>query len=351
MHQFKIEPVSRLIQSQLQGKINLKTKPTGALGRLEEIALQIGMIQGTLSPELINPYIIVFAGDHGIVEENVSAYPQEVTFQMVYNFLGGGAAINVFCRQNGIKIKVVDAGVKHNFKPHPDLITLKVKEGTDNFLMGPAMSIEHLNACLENGARVVHNIHQTGCNIIGFGEMGIGNTTSASALMHIFTGIDLQECVGKGTGINIDSIGHKTNIISKAITINQNLDTPLKKLAAFGGFEIAQMTGAMLKAAEMKMIIMVDGFIASTAFLVATHIDANTYDYAIFCHQSEEKGHKMMLEYLNVKPLMNLNMRLGEGTGCAVAYPVIQSAVAFLNEMASFESAGISNKEDISVNV
>jgi nicotinate-nucleotide--dimethylbenzimidazole phosphoribosyltransferase len=308
------------------------------------------MIQGTLSPELKNPHIIVFAADHGVVEENVSAYPQEVTFQMVYNFLRGGAAINVFCKQNGIKIKVVDAGVKHKFESHPDLITLKVKEGTNNFTRGPAMSIEHVHECLENGVRIVNKIYQTGCNIIGFGEMGIGNTTSASALMHIFTGIDLQECVGKGTGINIDSIRHKIDIIRKAIKYNQNLDTPLKKLAAFGGFEIAQITGAMLKAAELKMIIMADGFIASTAFLVATHIDANISDYAIFCHQSEEKGHKMMLKNMNAKPLISLNMRLGEGTGCAVAYPLIQSAVTFLNEMASFESAEVSNKEDVPVN-
>ncbi|MBA7700392.1 Nicotinate-nucleotide--dimethylbenzimidazole phosphoribosyltransferase [subsurface metagenome] len=277
MTQLKIKSANRFIQSQLQEKINLKTKPTGALGRLEEIALQIGMIQGTLSPELKNPNIIVFAGDHGVVEENVSAYPQEVTFQMVYNFLRGGAAINVFCKQNGIKIKVVDAGVKHTFESHSDLITLKVKEGTNNFTKGPAMSIEQMNECLKNGDRIVNNVHQTGCNIIGFGEMGIGNTTSASALMHVFTGIELQECVGKGTGINTDSIRHKTDIIRKAITNNGNLDTPLKKLAAFGGFEIAQMAGAMLKAAELEMIIMIDGFIASTAFLVATYIDSNIF--------------------------------------------------------------------------
>jgi len=350
MTQFKIETINRFIQSQLQEKIDLKTKPTGALGRLEEIALQIGMIQGTLLPELKNPHIIVFAGNHGVVEENVSAYPQEVTFQMVYNFLRGGAAINVFCKQNRIKIKVVDAGVKHKFESHSDLIILKVKEGTNNFTNGPAMSMEQVSECIENGARIVDKIHHTGCNIIGFGEMGIGNTTSASALMHIFTGIDLQECVGKGTGIDADSIRHKTNIIRKAITNNGNLDTPLKKLAAFGGFEITQMTGAMLKAAELKMVIMIDGFIASTAFLVATHFDSNIFDYAVFCHQSEEKGHKMMLNYMNAKPLISLNMRLGEGTGCAVAYPVIQSAVVFLNEMASFESAGVSNKDIVTVN-
>ena len=347
---FKIEPVNRSIQPLLQEKIDLKTKPTGALGRLEELALQIGMIQGTLSPDLKKPHIIVFAGDHGVAEEKVSAYPQEVTFQMVYNFLGGGAAINVFCKQNGITIKVVDAGVKHKFGVHPDLISLKVKDGTDNFTKGPAMSMEQVNQCLGYGARVTGEIYQTGCNIIGFGEMGIGNTTSASALMHTFTGIGLQECVGKGTGIDAGSIKHKTEVIRKALTNHKITNNPLKKLAAFGGLEIAQMTGAMLKAAGLKMIIMIDGFIASTAFLVAKHINGNIYDYAVFCHQSQEKGHKMLLEYLKAKPLINLNMRLGEGTGCAVAYPIIQSAVAFLNEMASFESAGVSNKEDIPVN-
>lgn len=350
MNQFNIEAVNRFIQKQLQEKIDLKTKPTGALGRLEELAMQIGMIQGTLSPELRNPHIIVFAGDHGVVEEDVSAYPQEVTFQMVYNFLSGGAAINVFCKQNGIKIKVVDAGIKHTFEPHPYLIISKVKEGTNNFTQGFAMSMKQVNECLENGARIVKDIHQTGCNIIGFGEMGIGNTTSSSALMHIFTGIDLEDCVGKGTGIDADSIRHKTAVIRKAITKNGNLDTSLMKLAAFGGFEIAQMTGAMLKAAELKMVILVDGFIASTAFLVATHLHPTVSEYAIFCHQSEERGHKMMLEYLQAKPLLNLNMRLGEGTGCAVAFPLIQSAVTFLNEMASFESAKVSNKEDVPVN-
>jgi nicotinate-nucleotide--dimethylbenzimidazole phosphoribosyltransferase len=180
--------------------------------------------------------------------------------------------------------------------------------------------------------------------------MGIGNTTSASALMHVFTGIEIQECVSKGTGINLESVRHKAEVIKNAVANNKNSDTPLKKLAAFGGFEIAQMVGAMLKAAELKMIIMIDGFIATSAFLVAYSIDKNIFDYAIFCHQSEEKGHNLLLEFLHAKPLINLNMRLGEGTGCAVAYPIIKLANAFLNEMASFEGAGVSNKEDIPVN-
>lgn len=344
MKPFNIEPISQNIKSVLLEKINLKTKPLGALGRLEELALQIGMIQETLMPELSNPYIIVFAGDHGVVEENVSAYPQEVTYQMVYNFLKGGAAINVFCRQNGIKIKVVDAGVKHQFDAHADLISLKIAESTVNFTKGPAMSMKQVSESIENGAMICNKVHQSGSNIIGFGEMGIGNTTSASALMHIFTGIDIQDCVGKGTGVDDERILHKIEVIAKAMTANPGLNTPLEKLAAFGGFEIAQMTGAILKAAELKMIIMVDGFIASTAFLAASRINRNVSDYAIFCHESEEKGHQKLLAFLKAKPLINLNMRLGEGTGCAVAYPLIKSSLHFLKEMASFESAGVSNK-------
>lgn len=347
MTPFNIEPLSRKLYEQLQHKIDFKTKPLGALGRLEEVALQIGLIQNTLTPALVNPHIIVFAGDHGVVEEGVSAYPQEVTYQMVLNFLSGGAAINIFCKQHGIKIKVVDAGVKHQFELHPDLIISKIDEGTKNFTKESAMSIKYAQKCIEKGRKIVEDIHKTGCNIIGFGDMGIGNTTSASALMHVFTKIDLQQCVGKGTGIDNDSIRHKADVIQKALATNENCDTSMKKLAAFGGFEIAQMAGAMLKAAELKMIIMVDGFIATSAFLAANSIDSNVFDYSIFCHQSEEKGHKLMLEYLKAKPLMNLNMRLGEGTGCAVAYPFIQSAVKFLNEMASFESAGVSNKEEM----
>ena len=347
---FNIEPVNRDFEQKLKHKIDFKTKPLGALGRLEEVALQIGLIQNTLSPALVQPHIIVFAGDHGVVEEGISAYSQEVTYQMVLNFLSGGAAINVFCKLHGIKIRVIDAGVKHIFNSHPDLIISKIGQGTKNFIRESAMSIPQLQDSLESGKKAVESAKFTGCNIIGFGEMGIGNSTSASALMHVFTGLDIEECVGKGTGIPAEGIRHKADVIRNAVKNNQNCDTPLKKLAAFGGFEIAQMTGAMLKAAELKMIILVDGFIATSAFLAAYSINKNIFDYAIFCHQSEEKGHKRMLEYLEAKPLMNLNMCLGEGTGCAVAYPIIKSAVTFLNDMASFESARVSNKENISIN-
>ncbi|MBP8849657.1 MAG: nicotinate-nucleotide--dimethylbenzimidazole phosphoribosyltransferase [Breznakibacter sp.] len=351
MKTFAIKPVNRSLTDRLQHKIDFKTKPLGSLGRLEDLALKIGLIQETISPQLTNPHMVIFAGDHGVAEEGVSAFPQEVTFQMVYNFLQGGAAITVLCEQNGIAFKVVDAGVKHEFESHPNLIKMKVANGTQNFANGAAMSLEELDISLSNGAKVVDEIFAQGCNIIGFGEMGIANTTSASALMHVFTGIPIANCVGKGTGINSEGLRIKEEVLERAMQSNSQAKSAHQKLAAFGGFEIAQMVGGMLRAAELKMVVMVDGFIATSAFLAATQIDGNIYDYAIFTHQSEENGHKMMLAYLNAQPLLSLNMRLGEGSGCAVAYPIIKSAVTFLNKMASFEAAGVTNAEDIAANV
>jgi nicotinate-nucleotide--dimethylbenzimidazole phosphoribosyltransferase len=325
MKTFNIQPVSKELEKKLQHKIDNKTKPLGALGQLEKIAVQIGLIQHTLSPEL---------------------KPQEVTFQMVMNFLNGGAAINVFCKQNDIAIKVVDAGVNYEFPPALDkIIDSKIAMGTKSFLDGPAMSEEEVRECINRGATLVTEIAEKGCNVIGFGEMGIGNTTSASALMHLICKIPVKECVGKGTGLDDKGLQKKTNILRIALANNEGMDGPLNILATFGGFEIAQICGAMLQAAENKMLILVDGFISSAAFLVAHAMHPAIMEYAIFCHQSDEQGHAKMLNHLNVKSLLNLNLRLGEGTGVAMAYPLIQAAVHFINEMASFESAGVSNKE------
>lgn len=348
MREFKIESPNKSLEEKLQRKIDFKTKPLGALGKLEDIALKIGQIQNSTSPTLINPHIIVFAGDHGIVKEGVSAYPQEVTYQMVMNFLGGGAAINVFCKQNDIALKVVDAGVNYNFSSnHNQLIDAKVGMGTRNFLHEPAMSSEEVNQCIENGASIIQEIKKSGCNIIGFGEMGIGNTSSASAIFSVISSIHVDSVVGKGTGLDEEGVNTKASIIKKAIENHkESLRLPIDVLRIFGGFEIAQMTGAMLEAAASGMTILVDGFIATSAFIVAYALDSKIIDYAIFTHLSGESGHKKMLEYLNVKPLVDLNMRLGEGTGIAVTYPIIKSAMAFLNSMASFESAGVSNKEN-----
>lgn len=347
---FHIEPISKKLETDLKHKIDFKTKPLGALGKLENIALQVGLIQNTLSPQLKNPHIVLFAGDHGITEEGISPYPQEVTFQMVMNFLNEGAAINVFCKQNNIRIKVIDAGVNYKFPKELNIVDSKIGMGTKNFLKEPAMSIEEAKKCLEVGSATVNDIFQSGCNVIGFGEMGIGNTSSASALMSIVCKLPVKFCTGRGAGLDDKGVNNKIEIIEKAISINKQTDSPLKALATFGGFEVAQMCGAILQAAENKMLILVDGFISTASFLIAHEINPAIIDYAIFCHESDEQGHARMLKYLNVTPLLHLNMRLGEGTGAALCYPVIQSAVNFLNEMASFESAGVSNKEEMIVN-
>jgi nicotinate-nucleotide--dimethylbenzimidazole phosphoribosyltransferase len=341
---FFIEPVSKELEKDLQHKIDTKTKPVGALGMLEALALQIGKVQSSLHPELKNPHILVFAGDHGIARDGVSAYPQEVTYQMVMNFLGGGAAINAFSRQHGIGLKVVDAGVNFNFEPSPGLIDQKIAHGTRSFLHEKAMTGEQCMAALEKGAALVEKLHTGGCNVIGFGEMGIGNTAAAAAIMSKICQLPIEVCVGRGTGVNDEQLQTKIRILQEAMEKHKPVCDPLDILETFGGFEIAQICGAMLRAAVLKMLVLVDGFIASAAFLVAQAMAPAIKDYAILCHQSEEKGHQKMIEFLAMKPVLNLNMRLGEGTGCAVAYPVIASAVHFLNDMASFESAGVSDK-------
>lgn len=328
----------------LQHKIDFKTKPLGSLGKLEKVALQIGLIQNTLSPELKKPTHIVFAADHGLVDEGVSPYPKEVTFQMVMNFLNGGAAINVFCRQNKIDLKVVDAGVDFEFPVDANLVHAKIAKGTKNILKEPAMSLETCQKAIDKGREIVKAEFQKGCNIISFGEMGIGNTSIASLLMHKFIGFPIEECTGKGTGHDDEGLKKKISILKEAST-KYNVSEPMEILSTYGGLEVAMMCGAMLEAKNNNMIIVVDGFIVTSALITAYHIDKSILDNCIFSHCSGEKGHKLMLDYLKAEPLVNLQMRLGEGTGAAVVYPLIQSAVCFLNEMASFESAGISNKD------
>ena len=339
--------MATLSKEDIQHTIDFKTKPLGSLGQLESLALQICLVQNSLSPTLISPTIFLFAGDHGIANDGVSAYPQDVTWQMVFNFLNGGAAINVFSKQHGIEVHVVDAGVKKDFENIPGLIHAKVNEGTKSFLKEKAMSSSELEQCLSNGKRIIQEFKKTSaCTIIGFGEMGIGNTSSAALLMHCFTNIPLEKCIGKGTGLNEEQFLHKQNILRQAFDAHHiNLQDTYEVLQTFGGFEIASMASAMLESFEQNLIIMVDGFIASAAFLAAYNINSNILKNAIFCHQSDESGHALLLNNLKAKPLLNLGMRLGEGTGCAIAYPIIQSAVSFLNEMASFESAAVSNKE------
>ena len=346
MRKFLIPPVSSNINVDLKKKIDGKTKPPGSLGRLETLALQCGRIQNSLTPELINPTILVFAGDHGITEEGVSPYPQEVTAQMVLNFLNGGAAINVFCRQNNISLHVVDAGVKTDLPGHAELIKAKIGRGTKNFCKEPAMSLEECERSIDKGAELIRTVPVSTCNVIGFGEMGIGNTSSAAALTQRFTGLPVENCVGKGTGLDDSGLAQKQNIIRQALEKHAEIKEPQALLATFGGFEIAMMVGAMLESAVLKRIILIDGFIAAAAFLAASRIVPEIQQYAVFTHQSDEQGHAEILKYLQAEPLILLGMRLGEGTGAAVAFPILQSAVSFLKHMASFESAGVSGRTD-----
>ncbi|AZA79860.1 nicotinate-nucleotide--dimethylbenzimidazole phosphoribosyltransferase [Chryseobacterium sp. G0186] len=334
-----------MLTTELQRTIDFKTKPLGALGHLEHLAHKIGMVQKTIYPKLSHPHMVVFAADHGIATAGVSAYPQEVTYQMVMNFLGGGAAINVFCRQNGIEIKIVDAGVNFDFPEGLNLIDHKVRKSSRNILEEPAMTLEEYEKTLENGRSVIAEIIQTGCNIIGFGEMGIGNTSASSLMMSKLFDLPIVSCIGRGTGLNDDQLQNKISILSTAIEKYPDTKTPDEIAQTFGGLEIAQMIGAMEEAFRQNMLIMVDGFIATVAIATAWKKNPEILNNCIFCHVSDENAHLQLLDLLGQKALLNLNLRLGEGTGCALAYPIIQSAVNFLNEMSSFEDAHVSNKE------
>ncbi|MGR9013500.1 MAG: nicotinate-nucleotide--dimethylbenzimidazole phosphoribosyltransferase [Gammaproteobacteria bacterium] len=338
---FIIPPLKSTISATLQAKIDQKTKPQGSLGQLESLALHIGRIQNNLTPQLNKPCILIFAGDHGIVDAGVSAYPQTVTAQMVVNFLSGGAAISIFARQHNIDLWIVDAGVNADLESHPKLIDAKIGKGSQNFLNNSAMNAEECSKALQAGADQVFRQYENGCNCIGFGEMGIGNSSSAALLMHRLTGLSLVRCVGRGTGLNDGQLQHKVTVLQRALNLHKGATEPLSILATFGGFEIAMMVGAYLKAAELGMIILVDGFIAGTALLVAHKLYPHVLDYCIFSHISSEQGHQALLHQFNAKPLLNLGLRLGEGSGIAIAYPLLQSAVLFLNEMATFAEAGV----------
>ncbi len=331
------------LEEQLKRKTDNKTKPPGSLGLLEDIAIQIGLIQNSLNPEIVKPAMLVFAADHGLTDEGISPYPKDVTWQMVMNFCNGGAAINVFCKQNSIGLNVIDVGVDFEFPAELPIQHAKVARGSRNMRKEPAMTAEECRKAMLVGAEAVRKKAAEGCNTISCGEMGIGNTSASSLLMHKFTGIPVEECTGRGAGCNNQQVNHKTNIL-KEIAEKYKPETPEEILATFGGLEIAAMVGAFLEAKQQNMVILVDGFIASAAALTAIKMDASVKDNCIFCHVSDENGHRKMLESLEVKALLQLNMRLGEGTGAAVALPLVQSAVNFLCEMSSMEDAGVSDK-------
>lgn len=345
----RIEPVDRSLVPALQRKIDHKTKPQGALGFLEDLALQLGLIQNTLSPHIHHPHILVCAGDHGAARHGISAYPPEVTWQMVENFLAGGAAINVFAQQHGISLIIADAGVNHHFNhnasgPRTQLVNAKVGMGTQNYLEGAAMTQEQCMTAIQHGREAITRIKQRS-NIVGFGEMGIGNTASASLIMHCLTAIPLDQCIGRGTGLDDAGLQRKFSLLQQALVAWPDKNSlPLEILARFGGFEIAMLTGAMLAAAEAKMTLVIDGFIVTSALLVAHALSPAILDYCVFAHCSQEQGHRLQLQYLKARPLLDMNLRLGEGTGAALAIPLLRSACGFMNDMASFESAGVSNK-------
>jgi nicotinate-nucleotide--dimethylbenzimidazole phosphoribosyltransferase len=329
------------LASRLDEAINNKTKPLGSLGALEALAKQLGLIQRTTAVSVDRPAILVFAGDHGVVAEGISAYPQDVTWQMVENFLANGAAINVFARQNGAALYVVDAGVNHDFGSRPGLIDRKVAHGTRNFALEAAMTPQQCATAMEHGAALVTDLPG---NVVGFGEMGIGNTTAAAALMHKLAGVPVADCVGAGTGLSAQGVLNKQRVIEAAVERHAGVSEPLEVLATFGGFEIAMMAGAMLQAAALRKTILIDGFIVTAALLAASRLAPALLDYCVFAHCSDEAGHRRMLEQLGARPLLQLGMRLGEGTGAALALPLLHAAANFMNEMATFASASVSEK-------
>lgn len=327
-----------MLENRIRHLIDNKTKPTGALGRIEELALQIALIQQTETPVLQNPHLIVFAADHGLATEGVSAYPAHITYGMVQNFIAGGAAINVFCRQNGLNLLVCDVGVNGTFSENTDtFVKYKIRPGTRNMRYEPAMTLDECEAALDAGKTLVNGVRYRDCTVVGFGEMGIGNTSAASLLMHRFMSLPLAQCVGRGTGLDEAGLAHKRAVLQAVADQYANLTDPMTILAAMGGLEIAAMVGGMLQAAENGMVILIDGFIATAALLAAQALNPAVRTHCIFCHQSDEAGHRLMLEHLQVKALLELNLRLGEGTGCALAYPLLQAAVNMLNEMATME--------------
>ncbi|SAK75018.1 nicotinate-nucleotide--dimethylbenzimidazole phosphoribosyltransferase [Caballeronia catudaia] len=336
--------LDRTIETELRRVIDMKTKPPGSLGRLESIALQMGLIQRTTKPRIERPAMIVFAGDHGIAQEGVSSYPQEVTAQMVANFLAGGAAINALSRSVGMTLEVVDAGVATPIPIDHGYERLSLGLGTRNFAHELAMSRDTALEGIARGAARVRHHASLGTNVIGFGEMGIANTSAAACLMSRLCDVPVDECVGRGTGLDDKGLAHKRDVLSKALALHRDEGDAIDTLATFGGFEIAMMTGAYLAAACEGMTILVDGFIATSALVVASKIAPHVLDYCVFAHASDEAGHRRMLAHFNAAPLLQLDLRLGEGTGAALALPILRAAVAFVDEMASFESAGVSNK-------
>lgn len=345
--EFFIPDIAHAMSDIIQHKLDNKAKPVGSLGRLESLGKQVAMIQHTLTPSLSKPVMLTVASDHLICDEGVSACPVDITWQQVLNFLQGGGGIGLLSRVCGLDLHVVDAGVNFDFPAHPKLIDAKVRKGSRNFLYEPAMTMDECMQAFNNGRRIVASFNEQGTNIVGFGEMGIGNTTPASTLMSIICDVPVKDCVGPGAGLDKDGVSHKGRVIEQAIAKHGVSDNVLENLARFGGFEIATIAGGMFEAAARQMVILVDGFITTSGMLVAQQLNKKVLDYAVFAHVSDEQGHHKMLEYMQADPLLAFGLRLGEGTGAALAYPMMQSAVAVLSEMTSFDEAQVINTSHI----
>ncbi len=345
MRNFKIEKPDESLRGAIREKIDNLNKPKGSLGLLETLAEQICMIQQTLTPTLQHPCHLLFGGDHGIEREGVSVSPRDVTWQQMINFTHGGGGVNMFCRQHGFTLYIIDMGVDYDLTTYPDILNRKIARGTKNFLYEPAMSEAEFNQAIETGCELVDLCHQDGCNIICMGEMGIANTSPSSIWMHLFGNIPLDECIGAGAGLNTPGLQHKRIILRQAVDnfhkLRAQSGNKEEALPYFAGFEMAGAIGAMLRAAELKMTVMVDGFIMSACMLAASQIYPEVLHYAVFGHCGDESGHKRMLDLMHATPILHLGMRLGEGTGALCAYPIVESAVRMVNEMNNFENAHI----------
>jgi len=338
----KIEKIDYSLMEKTQGRLDNLTKPLGSLGRLEELAKQIVGITQKENPAFKNKVIFTLASDHGIVEEGVSAYPKEVTAQMVYNFLRGGAGINVLARHVGAKVIVVDMGIAVDLDKHPGLIIKKVGYGTKNMTEGPAMSKEEAIASIEAGIEVFEDEYGKGIDIVGTGDMGIGNSTPSAAIASILTGKSVEEIAGRGTGLDDAGLSKKVAVIKKALKVNAPLATDgLDVLAKVGGFEIGGLTGVILAAVARRVPVVIDGFISTAAALIACTLKPDVKEYMIAAHCSKEKGHRLMLAHMGLRPLLDLDMRLGEGTAAALGMGIIEASVKILTEMATFQSAGV----------
>lgn len=338
---FHIQRPEEAIRPALIDKIDNLTKPKGSLGTLEAIALQIGLIQQTLTPELHHPINVIYASDHGIADEGVSKSPKEVTRQVIHNFLNGGAGVCFLARQHGFELKIVDGGVDFDFPPIDRLIDRKIRKGTRNFLYEAAMTPQEMEQALQAGADIVSDCFAEGCNIISFGEMGIGNTAASSMWMTCLTDIPLIDCVGAGSGLDEEGVRHKYDVLNRALAHYAGDYSVSDILRYFGGYEMVMAVGGMLRAAELKMIVLVDGFIMTNCALAAWKLYPEVLSYCIFGHCGDEAGHKRVLDALGATPLLNLGLRLGEGSGAICAYPIVDSAVRMINEMHTFRQAAV----------